>query len=206
MTTKKLRVLLVESSEQDSHSILAKLTDAGYALAHQRVQNEPDMRQALLAKSFDVILCSDDPDCFGGLNAYRLLQQLELDIPFLLLARELKEETIIHTMQEGVDDYILKGSLNRLAPSIEHNLREARVRREYREAQAALQENQTRMHAFIADLPGMAYQIVPSASGSYEAVWTVNNWTNWITAIASFEVGAGPPPQVPPISRGIILE
>lgn len=165
MTANKLRVLLVESSAQDSNNILAKLADAGYALAHRRVQDEQDMRQALLTQPFDVILCSDDPNCFGGLNAYRLLQQLELDIPFLLLARELQEETIIHTMQEGVDDYILKGSLNRLVPSIEHNLREARVRREYREAQAALQENQTRMHAFIADLPGMAYQIVLKDKG-----------------------------------------
>jgi signal transduction histidine kinase len=68
-------------------------------------------------------------------------------------------------MQEGVDDYILKGSLNRLVPSIEHNLREARLRQEYRATQAALLENQTRMHAFIADLPGMAYQIRLSDNG-----------------------------------------
>lgn len=165
MTAKKLRVLLVESSEQDSKNILAKLSGAGYALSHQRVHDQAHMQQALLEQSFDVILCSDDPGSFGGLAAYDLLRQLDQDIPFLLLAHDLKEETIIHTMQEGVDDYILKGSLNRLVPSIEHNLREARVRREYREAQAALQENQMRMHAFIADLPGMAYQIVLKDKG-----------------------------------------
>lgn len=164
MTSKKLRVLLVESSAQDAHNILAKLA-AVYALEPQRVDDARDMQQALLTRSFDVILCSDDAGGFGGMAAYALLHQLDLDIPFLLLARELKEETIIRTMQEGVDDYILKGSLNRLVPSIEHNLREARVRREHKEAQAALQENQTRMHAFISDLPGMAYQIVLHADG-----------------------------------------
>lgn len=165
MTAKKLRVLLVESSAQDSQSILSRLTDAGYVLVHRCVQNAADMRQALLEQPFDIILCSDDPDSFGGLEAHSLLRQLDLDIPFLLLARELEEETIIHSMQEGVDDYLLKGSLNRLAPAIEHNLREARIRREYREAQAALHENQTRMHAFITDLPGMAYQITLTDKG-----------------------------------------
>jgi signal transduction histidine kinase len=118
------------------------------------------MQSSLLDSQFDVVLCSDDPDGFGGLEALKLLHRLGLDIPFLLLARNLREETIIRTMQEGADDYILKGSLNRLIPSIEHNLRSARIRAEHRAAQLELIENQTRMHAFIADLPGMAYQIL----------------------------------------------
>jgi signal transduction histidine kinase len=160
MTAKRLRVLLVETSDTDAQKTLAKLTSSGYTLEHQRVTDALGMQSALFDATFDVVLCSDDPDGFGGLKALRLLQQLELDIPFLLLARDLKEETIIQTMRDGVDDYILKGSLNRLVPSIEHNLREARIRAEHRAAQLELIENQTRMHAFIADLPGMAYQIL----------------------------------------------
>ncbi len=165
MTAKTLRVLLVESSEPDSDTLLAKLIEAGYRPEHRRVQDAAAMREALQQSSFDIVLCSDDPDNFGGLNAYRLMQEMDCDHPFLLLARELKEETILRAMQAGVHDYIYKVSLNRLIPAIEHNLREARVRKEFHNAQAALLENQTRMQAFIADLPGMAYQIRMSDNG-----------------------------------------
>jgi DNA-binding NarL/FixJ family response regulator len=95
-----------------------------------------------------------------------LLHDSGVDIPLLFLSHDLREETIIYTMQHGADDYIFKGSLNRLAPAIEHNLREARIRREHRAVQLALQENQTRLHAFIADLPGMAYQMLLQENGA----------------------------------------
>ncbi|GAB1233304.1 ATP-binding protein [Ferrigenium sp. UT5] len=166
MSNKELRVLLVECADEDAASILAKLAAAGYTVQPTRVRDEAGMRRALTGATFDVILCSDDGDCFGGLAALSLLRHLDLDIPFLLLARELREETILRTMRAGVDDYILKGSLNRLTPSIEHNLHQARIRRNYRNAQSALQESQARMHAFIADLPGMAYQIRLDAHGA----------------------------------------
>lgn len=165
MLRKELRVLLVECSDWDAENVLTKLTDAGYMLKHTRVSDEEGMQRALTRNTFDVILCSDQENCFGGLPALSLLRRFGLDVPFLLLAHDLKEETILRNLHAGVDDYILKGSLNRLAPSIEHNLRQARIRKEYRDAQSALQESQARMHAFIADLPGMAYQIRLNAAG-----------------------------------------
>ncbi|BCK86755.1 hypothetical protein MIZ01_0521 [Sideroxyarcus emersonii] len=165
MTAKKLRALLVESSSADAQRTLDKLSQAGYQLDHLRVGNASDMRSALLKEQFDVVLCSYDPPGFGGLPALELMQSSGADIPFLFLSHDLREETIIHTMRHGADDYIFKGSLNRLAPAIEHNLREARIRQAHRSAQLALQENQTRLHAFIADLPGMAYQMLLQNDG-----------------------------------------
>ena len=113
-----------------------------------------------------MVLCSYDPPGFGGLPALELMHDSGVDIPFLFLSHDLREETILYTMLHGADDYIFKGSLNRLIPAIEHNLREARIRQEHRAAQLALQENQTRLHAFIADLPGMAYQMLLEDNGA----------------------------------------
>ncbi len=166
MTAKKLRVLLVESSSADAQHTLNKLSQAGYLLEHRRVDSAKGMKAALNKEHFDVVLCSYDPPGFGGLPALRLLQKSDVDLPFLFLSHDLREETIIYTMQHGADDYIFKGSLNRLAPAIEHNLRAASIRQEHCEAQLALQENQTRLHAFIADLPGMAYQMLLKNDGS----------------------------------------
>ncbi|MBU0623088.1 MAG: PAS domain-containing protein [Gammaproteobacteria bacterium] len=165
MIAKNLRILLVETSDADAQRTLSKLTQAGYRLQHRLVDNARDMKTALSNDTFDIVLCSYDPPGFGGLPALELMQESGVDIPFLFLSHDLREETIIHTMQRGADDYIFKGSLNRLSSSIEHNLREARIRREHRAAQLALQENQLRLQAFIADLPGMAYQMLQHADG-----------------------------------------
>lgn len=170
MTIKKLRILLAETSPDDAAHTLAKLKESGYAVECLRVDNIPDMRAALAGSTrdeerWDAVLCSYGSSGFSGMEALRLAQAGEMDIPFLFLSHDLREETIIHTMQAGADDYIFKGSLNRLAPSIEHNLRAARIRREHRKAQLALLENQTRLHAFIADLPGMAYQVLLGRDG-----------------------------------------
>ncbi len=159
MTAKKLSVLLVESSSADAQHTLGKLAQAGYQPEHRRVDSAKAMRHALTSHRFDVVLCSYDPPGFGGLPALDLLHESGTDIPFLFLSHDLREETILHAMHHGADDYIFKGSLNRLVPALEHNLREFRIRQEHRTAQLALQENQTRLHAFIADLPGMAYQM-----------------------------------------------
>jgi signal transduction histidine kinase len=166
MTAKTLRVLLVESSSADAQHTLSKLSQAGYLLEHRRVDSAKGMKAALVKGQFDVVLCSYDPPGFGGLPALELMHDSGVDLPFLFLSHDLREETIIYTMQHGADDYIFKGSLNRLAPAIEHNLREARIRGEHRDVQLALQENQTRLHAFIADLPGMAYQMLMKSDGS----------------------------------------
>lgn len=165
MATNKLRALLVETSLDDTQRTLAKLEQSGYEVEHRRVDNASAMQAALTEDEWDVVLCSYDPSGFCGLAALELMQSQGVDLPFLFLSHDLHEETIIHTMQSGANDYIFKGSLNRLAPSIAHNLREARIRHEHRQAQIALQENQARLQAFITNLPGMAYQILLKHDG-----------------------------------------
>ena len=166
MTAGRLRVLLVESVLADAQRTLNKLTQSGYLVAHQQVSDAPSMKQALASQPFDLVLCSYDPPGFGGMEALQVMHNSGIDLPFLFLSHDLRETTIIQAMHSGADDYILKGSLNRLAPAIEHNLREARIRREHREARLALQENEIRLHAFIANLPGLAYQVLMQEDGT----------------------------------------
>jgi two-component system, NarL family, sensor histidine kinase UhpB len=164
MITKKLRALLVETSPDDARRTLDKLGQYGYAVKHLRVESAPAMQAALAKNKWDVVLCGCDSG-FGGLEALKLMQTAELDLPFLFLSHDLGEENIIHAMQSGASDYIFKDSLNRLSAAIERSLREAQTRREYRQAQSAVQENQARLHTFIANLPGMACLILLKPDG-----------------------------------------
>ena len=165
MPPTKLRVLFVEASQDDLQQTLAKLAENGYLIEHQRVEDADAMKSALLENQWDIVLCSYNPPAFGGLEALNLMQSLGIDLPFLFLSHNLREENIIGAIQAGAGDYIFKGSLNRLIPAVEHYLSVAVIRREHRQMLLDLKENQTRLQALISNLPGMAYQLFQSNSG-----------------------------------------
>jgi len=165
MPQTQLRVLFVEASQDDLQQTLAKLADSGYLVEYQRVEDADAMKSALLEERWDIVLCSYNPPAFGGLEALSLMQSLNIDLPFLFLSHNLREENIISAIQAGAGDYIFRGSLNRLIPAVEHYLREANIRREHRQMLLDLKENQTRLQALISNLPGMAYQLLHTQSG-----------------------------------------
>jgi len=164
-TAKKLRVLLVDASPDDARRTLAKLKQNGHATKHLRVENAASMQKALTEGEWDVVLCSYDPSGFCGLDALRLMQAANIDLPFLFLSHDQREATLILAIQAGASGYISKDNLNFLAPAIEHSLREARIRREHGATQLALQKYQARLHSFISNLPGMAFQLLLDSNG-----------------------------------------
>jgi two-component system sensor histidine kinase UhpB len=165
MTAKKLRVLLVEASPGDAKATLARLKQGGYVVEHLRVKDEASMQMALTEREWDVVLCSFDPSGFCGLDAINMMRSANIDLPFIFLSHDQREATLIQAIQAGADGFISKDSLNFLAPSIEYAMREARTRREHGEAQLALQKYQARLHSFISNLPGMAYQLLLDTHG-----------------------------------------
>jgi signal transduction histidine kinase/CheY-like chemotaxis protein len=164
-TAKKLRVLLVESSAADARITLAKLKQSKIAVTHLQVADAVAMQDALVKAEWDVVLCSLDASGFCGLTALKLMQDEGIDLPFIFLSHDAREATLISAIQAGAGGYILKDNLNFLAPAIEHSLREAQTRRAHSEAQLSLQKYQARLHSFISNLPGMAYQLLLDTRG-----------------------------------------
>jgi two-component system, NarL family, sensor histidine kinase UhpB len=178
MSQKLLRVLFVEASQKDLQHTLTKLADNEYLVEYQRVEDADAMKAALLGNRWDIVLCSYNPPAFGGLEALNLMQAINVDLPFLFLSHNLREENIISAIQAGAGDYIFKGNLNRLIPAIEHFLRETTIRREHRQMLIDLKENQTRLHALISNLPGMAYQLVLAPSGQFSFTYVSDGCYN----------------------------
>jgi two-component system, NarL family, sensor histidine kinase UhpB len=166
MPQTKLRVLFVEASSDDLQQTLVKLSDSNFLVEYQCVNDAEAMQTAMLGNTWDVVLCSYNPPAFGGLEALNLMHSLNIELPFLFLSHNLREENIIQAIQAGAGDYIYQGNLNRLVPAIEHYLREAVVRQEHRQMLLDLKENQIRLHALISNLPGMAYQLLQTSDNA----------------------------------------
>ncbi|ADJ28276.1 response regulator receiver modulated diguanylate cyclase/phosphodiesterase with PAS/PAC sensor(s) [Nitrosococcus watsonii C-113] len=125
---RKLRVLLVEDSEDDALLLERHLRRSGYQPAVTRVETRETMLTALQAQSWDIILSDHSLPHFGSMEALNLLQQAGIDIPFIMVSGTVGEDRAVEIMRAGAHDYIMKGNLSRLVPAVERELREANIR------------------------------------------------------------------------------
>jgi PAS domain S-box-containing protein len=139
-----LRVLIVEDSEFDAQMITSLVRKSGYEVVAERVETPETMEKSLREKKWDIILSDYNLPSFSAPEALKLLQATDLDLPFIIISGGIGEATAVAAMKAGAHDYLMKGNLNRLAPAIERELREAANRRERREAREKLLESELR--------------------------------------------------------------
>jgi len=125
-----IRVLVVESSINDTFLIVRELQRAGLDVEFERVETAGYMRSALREGSWDLIICDCCLPQFDGAGALALYQQERLDIPFLMVSGKMGDEHALEMIRAGAHDYIPKDNLARLAAAVLRELRAAEERRE----------------------------------------------------------------------------
>lgn len=161
-----LKVLVIEDSEDDALLLVSCFKRAGYSIEFERVENSSGTRQALLAKRWDAILSDHSMPGFNALSALQLMQELHLDLPFIIVSGVIDEETAIAAMRAGAHDYLSKDRLDRLVPAVEREMREATNRAERRAALAAVQESEARFRSLVSNIPGMVFQLLHAQDGA----------------------------------------
>lgn len=144
-----LRILIVEDSEDDALLLLRELRSGGYDPVSERVETPEAMKQALEARPWDIILSDYTLPQFSGLAALALLQESGLDLPFIIVSGNIGEAIAVRAMKAGAHDYLIKGSMARLVPAVERELRDAEIRRERTRAETSLHEQSQLMEAFF---------------------------------------------------------
>lgn len=165
---KTLRLLIIDDCEDDALLLLHRFRAANYAVTWERVDNADAMRAALTARAWDLILCDHRMPRFNALAALALMQELGLDLPFIIVSGVIEEETAIAAMRAGAHDYLTKEKLERLVPAVERELREARHRAERHAALEALRESEARFRALASHIPSMVFQMVRGGDGEME--------------------------------------
>lgn len=145
--SRPLRVLIVEDSEDDAALLLRELRRGGYDPLYERVDTAAAMKAALNKQTWDIIVSDYSMPQFTAPAALKLLQESTLDLPFIIVSGAIGEDAAVAAMKAGVHDYVMKGSLARLVPAIERELREAEVRRERNRVEEENQHNLKRLRA-----------------------------------------------------------
>lgn len=135
-----LRVLNIEDSEEDALLLVRELKLGGYNPEVKRVCTPGDMRVALNSRQWDVVISDHVMPGFSGFDALQLLQDIGIDLPFIIVFGKIGEDVAVQAMKAGAHDYILKDKLARLVPAIQRELRDAETRRQRHAADEALKK------------------------------------------------------------------
>ncbi|MEH6461431.1 putative bifunctional diguanylate cyclase/phosphodiesterase [Chitinimonas sp. JJ19] len=146
---KTLSVLVVDDSEDDALLNVLALRRQGFAVNYQRVDTPEDMRAALDKGNWDLVLSDYSMPQFSAQEALKVFREHGQIIPFIVVTGTIGEESAVAMMKAGVNDFILKTHLKRLASVVERELRETGNRRAKRQAELALRESQERYELAI---------------------------------------------------------
>ncbi len=133
-----LRVLIVEDSEDDAALLERELRRGGYEPVAERVETAKTMAAELKRQDWDIIISDYVLPSFSGLEALNAVKEAGLDLPFIIISGKIGEDTAVEAMKAGAHDYIMKDRLTRLIPTIQRELKEARIRGARRLAEEAL--------------------------------------------------------------------
>lgn len=124
-----LSALVVEESNADAIAIERALARGGFAPAIARVGSARALQTHLEQVSWDVVLCDVAIPGFEGLEALRMVRQRDPDVPFIIVSEAIGGQAAVDAMRSGANDYVPKGSLERLVPAIRRELAASAERR-----------------------------------------------------------------------------
>jgi PAS domain S-box-containing protein len=152
-----LRLLIIEDVEDDAVLLRRELARSGYTLHWRRVQTEADLREALGAEAWDLVISDYDLPTFDALGALAVVRELGLDLPFIICSGTIGEDVAVHAMKAGAHDFITKGNMTRLSPAIDRELREAGERADRRRAEEALRQSEQRFRTLVASIGDVVF-------------------------------------------------
>jgi CheY-like chemotaxis protein len=111
-----LQILLVEDSDPDAELLEKLLQSEGLDFRLHRARNKQEYIDALVTRSFHVVLCDYSLPSFDAMSALKIARERSPGVMFIVVTGVLPEEAAIASMSLGVDDYVLKGRLTKLVP------------------------------------------------------------------------------------------
>jgi PAS domain S-box-containing protein len=180
---KRLRVLVVEDSEDDAALLERQLRLGGFEPQCSRVDTLPDLRRAL-THEWDLMLSDFALPGFTALDALAVLREDGRDIPVIVVSGTVGEDVAVEAMRAGAHDYFAKSELRRLVAASERELREAARRRQ---AQTAQRELQDRFEAMANSAPVLIWMAAPDGTRT----WFSRPWLQFRGRTADDETGRG---------------
>jgi PAS domain S-box-containing protein/putative nucleotidyltransferase with HDIG domain len=161
------QILLVEDNAVDADLIVLRLNKEGFQFQWQRVETESEYLAALDTPP-DLILADWSLPQFSGMRALKLMQERNLDIPFIVVSGSIGEEIAVAAMRQGVNDYLLKDHPQRLGSAVRNALAQSQMREVRKQAEEALAASEAELRALFDSMQDLV--MVLDRQGVYRKI------------------------------------
>lgn len=156
-----------------------------------QVTDATGLRTALRAGSWDAALYLFNLAGLTPAGALKVLQGLDMDLPFIVIADPADEKSAARAMRTGAHDVVFRDRLGRLVPAVEREVREARYRADHRATLAMVNDSDLRFRGLAGSLPGMVFHLQRSSDGTYRFLY-VSEGSQRLFGIKQHELLASP--------------
>jgi FixJ family two-component response regulator len=150
--TKTIKIIHLEDSKFDAEIIERELKISALKFELIWVSNKQDFRKALQTTTPDLILSDHSLPAFSSMEALKMMAEMDLSIPFILITGAISEEFAVNILKEGASDYLLKDKMKRLPEAITDCLQKWESRKKEKENLSGLMENEHRLSLMMDHL------------------------------------------------------
>lgn len=143
--TRPVRILHLEDSSVDHALVKFALQRSGLQHEIQLVETLDDFGREVGAGGYDIVLADYHLPGFSGLDAWDLLTELKVDLPFVILSGAIGEAAAVEAIHRGVSDYVLKDNMGHVAHVITRAIEVSETRRAKARADAELADSRRRL-------------------------------------------------------------
>ncbi len=143
------QILFLEDSPDDVELMEHELKEAGMQFTSRRIDNKGEFIKEVNDFRPDIILADYSLTMFNGMQAFRMLKEANLSVPFILVTGVLSEKLALDCLKEGVDDFILKSSFKRLPAAIISSIRKKEMEEEKKRIASELKKSHEELRLLV---------------------------------------------------------
>lgn len=170
---KPVRIIHLEDVLDESTLVEHVVRRGGFSYEWKWVGSREDYIEALRTFSPHIVLSDHSMPGISSVEAFRMLNEFGLDIPFILLTATVSEDFAVMMMKEGVADYILKDRPQRLPHAIDNALQKW--------------ESERNNRAFIGQLVKSEANLVALMENSNAAIYSLDRSLRFVTFNSLFK-------------------
>ncbi|MEI9943316.1 MAG: response regulator [Chitinophagaceae bacterium] len=161
-----LKILHLEDLPEDAELVARAVKKSDITGQWLHVDNKKDFIKALKEYLPDIIVSDHSLPSFDSHEALKIVREMGIHIPFILVTATVSEEYAVNIIKEGASDYILKDRLQRLPNAIWAALDKYDLEKENR----------------------LANEILRSSERKYKLIFESNPMPMWMVAVSTLEI------------------